>query len=152
FVHAGLRLCSRSLRLALVLLTEISKKTPSWRHNGVTLMLHVLVVENNADTQATCAQFLRLYGHNVAVAADGPSALHLIQADPPDVVLLDIALPKLEGWNLAQQIRHLSLGKRPLLIAVGGHGMKSHRKRSYECGIDFHLVKPVNPARLEHLL
>jgi CheY-like chemotaxis protein len=115
-------------------------------------MLHILVVEDGDDTAATCAQLLRLYGHDVAVVADGPSALHVIQADPPDVVLLDLAMSKMDGWNLARQIRRLSLGKRPLLIAVSGHGMKSDRKRLYKCGIDIHLVKPVNPARLEHLL
>jgi CheY-like chemotaxis protein len=115
-------------------------------------MLHVLVVEDGNDTAATCAQPLRLYGHDVAVAADGPSALHVIQADPPDVVLLDIAMPKMDAWKVAQQIRQLDLGKRPLLVTVSGYRMKSDRKRSYKCGIDFHFIKPVNPARLEHLL
>jgi CheY-like chemotaxis protein len=115
-------------------------------------MLRVLVVEDEQDTATTCAMLLRLYGCDVQVSADGPSALLAVEANPPDVVLLDLAMPKTDGWHLAQQIRLLRLGKRPLLIAVSGYGDKESRLQSYKAGIDLHLVKPVDPAELENLL
>jgi PleD family two-component response regulator len=92
----------------------------SWRYNEVTPMeskrtdcrahaLCVLVVEDDEDTAASLAILLRLYGYEVEVAADGPSALRAVQASPPDVVLLDIGLPKMNGWLVAKRIReHLA--------------------------------------------
>jgi CheY-like chemotaxis protein len=115
-------------------------------------MLRVLVVEDDPDTATSFAMLLRLYGHEVEVAADGPSALQSVQVNPPDVVLLDIAIPKIDGWQVAQQIRQRSLGNRPLLIVVSGYGTEADRRRSQEAGIDLHLVKPVEPAELEELL
>ena len=115
-------------------------------------MLRVLVVEDEQDTAATCAMLMRLYGHEVQVATDGPTALQAVQSSPPDVVVLDLGLPKMDGWQVAQQIRQLSTEKRPLLIAVSGYGDKGARLRSYESGIDLHLIKPVDPAELENLL
>jgi len=116
-------------------------------------MLHVLVVEDDRDTAASLAMLLRLYGHEVEVAADGPSALRAVQANPPDVVLLDLAMTKKDGWQVAQQIRKHRNGKRrPLIIAVSGYGDKAARLRSYESGVDLHLTKPVDPTQLENLL
>ena len=115
-------------------------------------MLRILVVEDDQDNAATLSMLLRLYGYDVEVAGDGPSALQSVQAAQPDVVLLDLALPKMDGWQVAQQIRQNRNGKRPLIIAVSGYGDKAARLRSYESGIDLHLVKPVEPAELEDLL
>jgi CheY-like chemotaxis protein len=134
-----------------------------WRYNEVTPMesirtdsradfLRVLVVEDHEDTAASLAMLLRLYGHEVAVAADGPSALRAVQATPPNVVLLDIGLPKMDGWLVAKRIREQAVRKRPLLVAVTGYGMQADRLRSQEVGIDVHLVKPVEPRELADLL
>jgi two-component system CheB/CheR fusion protein len=115
-------------------------------------MLRVLVVEDDQDTASSSAMVLRLYGHAAEVVPDGPSALQAVLASPPDVVFLDLALPKMAGWQVAQQIRKLTIAKRPLLIALSGYGTESDRRRSEEAGIDLHFVKPVDPAELEHLL
>jgi CheY-like chemotaxis protein len=88
----------------------------------------------------------------IAVAADGPSALQAVLASRPDVVLLDIGMPKLDGWQVAKQIRELNSPKRPLLIAISGYGMQADRLRSKEAGIDLHLLKPADTVGLEKLL
>ena len=115
-------------------------------------MLRVLVVEDDQDTAATSAMLLRLNGHDVNVALDGPSALQAAQANAPDVVLLDVAMPKMDGWSVATQIREPRNGKRPLIIAISGFGTEAAQRRSQEAGIDLHLVKPVDPLQLEDLL
>jgi CheY-like chemotaxis protein len=124
-----------------------SKRTDLRAHN-----LRVLVVEDHEDTAASLAMLLRLYGHVVEVAADGASAFRAVQASPPDVVLLDIGLPKMDGWLVAKQIRKNCNGKRPLIVAVSGYGTQADKLRSQEAGIDLHLLKPVAPAELEDLL
>ena|SRR5215472_8946521 len=115
-------------------------------------MLRVLVVEDDQDTATTCAVLLRWYGHNVAIAADGPSALQAVQANPPDVVLLDLAMPKMDGWHVAQEIRQLGIAKGPLLVAISGYGTQADQRHSQDVGIDLHLIKPVDPLKLEDLL
>jgi two-component system CheB/CheR fusion protein len=95
---------------------------------------------------------LRLYGYDVEAAAEGPSALRAVQDSSPDVVLLDIGLPKMDGWLMAKQIREQTGWKRPLLVAVTGYGTQADRLRSQEAGIDLHLVKPVDPQQLAGLL
>jgi CheY-like chemotaxis protein len=115
-------------------------------------MLRVLVAEDNEDSAATMAVLLRLYGHEVEVAGDGLTALQAVKASQPDVVLLDIGLPKLDGWLLAKQIRQKAALKRPFLVAISGYGTEADKQRSQESGIDVHLVKPVNPQELADLL
>ena len=115
-------------------------------------MLKVLVVDDDQDTAASLATLLRLYGHDVEVTVDGPSAFRAVQASPPDVVLLDIGLPKMDGWLVAKQIREHGAMKRPFLVAISGYGTEADRVRSQEAGMDLHLVKPVDPAELLKLL
>ena len=74
-------------------------------YKGVTAMVRVLVVEDHEDSAATLAKLIRLYGHVVEVAADGPNALRAVQVSQPDVVFLDIGLPKMDGWQVAKRIR-----------------------------------------------
>jgi two-component system, OmpR family, response regulator len=114
--------------------------------------LRVLVVEDDEDTATSLGMLLRLYGYDVEAAADGPSAFRAVQASPPDVVLLDIGLPKMDGWLVAKQIREQAIWKRPLLIAISGYGTQADRLRSQEVGIDLHLTKPVDPEELADLL
>jgi DNA-binding response OmpR family regulator len=116
------------------------------------LSLRVLVVEDDPDTLASLCMLLRLYGHDVERACDGPSACQAAQASPPDVVLLDIGLPKMDGWRVAKQIREQCRWKRPLIVAITGHGREADRLQSDEVGIDLHLVKPVDPEILDTLL
>ncbi len=114
--------------------------------------MQVLVVEDNPDTAVSQATILRLTGHTVDIASDGPAALVAAEARPPDVVLLDIGLPMMDGWEVAKRLRKMSLPIRPTIIAVTGYGREDERRRSYEAGIDFHLVKPVDVQELQDLL
>jgi CheY-like chemotaxis protein len=114
--------------------------------------LRVLVVEDHPDTAKSTAMLLSLYGHEVDIASDGPTALQAVRTKPPDVVLLDLGLPKMDGWRLAKQLREQSNGKTPFLIAVTGYGRQIDQNRSHEAGIDLHLVKPVEPDILQTIL
>src|SRR5262249_48840873 len=114
--------------------------------------LRILVVEDDEDTALSLAMLLRLYGYTVDVAADGQTAWRAVQVSQPDVVLLDLGLPKRDGWWVAKQIREECCGKRPFLIAMTGYGRQTDHDRSYEVGIDLHLDKPVEPDTLRQIL
>ncbi len=114
--------------------------------------LRVLVVEDHEDTAATLAMLLRLYGYEVEVAVDGPTALQVVQLSRPDVVLLDIGLPRMNGWLVAKKIQEQCTGKRPFLVAFTGFGMEADQLRSQEAGIDLHLMKPVDGDVLDSVL
>jgi DNA-binding response OmpR family regulator len=114
-------------------------------------VLRILIVEDDADAADSMAMVLRLYGYDVDVAGDGPTALQKAD-DAPDVVMLDIGMPLMDGWGVAKELRQRRTKKRPLIIAVTGRGHKEARLRSYEAGIDVHFVKPVDPAELANLL
>jgi CheY-like chemotaxis protein len=114
--------------------------------------LRVLVVEDDALTARTWVQLLRSLGHEAEVAADGPAAVRAAEARAPDVVLLDIGLPGMSGYEVARRLRQLPTSDRPLLVAVTGFGEHADRLRSYEVGIDLHLVKPVEVEELRTFL
>jgi CheY-like chemotaxis protein len=114
--------------------------------------LRVLIAEDNADSATSLGMLLRLYGHEVELAADGVSACQAVQSSPPDVVLLDIGLPKMNGWQVANYIRKQCTSKRPFIIAVTGYGSPTDRLRSQQAGIDLHLVKPADPEELQYIL
>jgi len=113
--------------------------------------LSVLVVEDHQDVATTTAELLELRGHKVRIADSGPKAVEAVEADPPDVVLLDIGLPGMNGWEVAERLRK-SDGKRPVVVAVTARGADEDRERSAEVGVDLHLVKPVEPLALTSLL
>ena len=114
--------------------------------------LRILVVEDEPDTATSLAMLLQLYGYNVAVAPDGPTALQRIQVSQPDVVLLDIGLPGMDGWQTAEQIWEQSNRNPPFVIAITGYGTIADQFRSWTLGIDLHLVKPVDPELLRKIL
>jgi CheY-like chemotaxis protein len=117
--------------------------------------LRVLVVEDDAGLASDMALLLGRRGHQVRIASDGAAALEATQASPPDVVLLDIGLPGMDGYQVAKRVREEmvpAMPKAPLLIAVTGRDSEADRRRSQEVGIDLHLVKPVDPDRLLQLL
>src|SRR5262245_58717126 len=104
--------------------------------------LRVLVVDDCQDTRHTISLLLQLWGHDVRDARDGPAALTAAHAFRPHVVLLDIALPHLDGYRVARQLRQaLGLGAA-LLIAVTGYGSDQDCARARESGFDHHLLKP----------
>jgi CheY-like chemotaxis protein len=114
--------------------------------------LRVLVAEDDADSAVGLARFLRGIGHEVEIAPDGQAAVEAGQARRPDVVLLDISLPVLDGWEVARRLHGHPAGKRPLLVAITGHDREADRRRSDEAGIDLHLAKPVDAGQLRRLL
>jgi PAS domain S-box-containing protein len=112
----------------------------------------ILVVDDNRDTADSLALMLRLMGHDIEMAHDGLEAVQAAATFLPDVVLLDIGLPKMNGYEAAQNIRQQSWGKSTILVALTGWGQEEDKRRATEAGFDHHLTKPVEPAALEKLL
>jgi CheY-like chemotaxis protein len=112
----------------------------------------ILVVDDNVDTARGMAKLLSLLGHDVETAFDGPSAVEAARRFLPDVVLLDIGLPGMSGYEVAEVLRREEFGSRLLVIAVTGYGQEEDRRRSREAGFDYHLVKPVDHDALIALL
>jgi PAS domain S-box-containing protein len=114
--------------------------------------LRVLVVDDNEDTAEMMSLLLGLNGHEVQVAHTGPSALEVAAAHRPDVIVLDIGLPGLDGYQVAQRLRQDPAFQDVMLIAASGYGQEADRRRSWEAGFDHHLVKPVDPDEVQRLL
>jgi CheY-like chemotaxis protein len=110
--------------------------------------LNVLVVEDNEDAATIEALVLEMDSHVVTIASDGLAAVRKVQENTPDVVLLDIGLPGLDGYDVAERIHDMKLQKRPLIIAVTARNDPAEMQRSRAAGIDIHLVKPVPPDTL----
>jgi CheY-like chemotaxis protein len=114
--------------------------------------LRILVVEDNGDTREILRTMLEGDGHEVHVAGDGPSGLETARAVRPDVALIDIGLPGLDGYEVGRRIRQEEYGKFIRLVAVTGYGQAGDRARSRDAGFDVHLVKPVAPEQLRGAL
>ncbi len=112
----------------------------------------VLIVDDNRDAADGLAMLLRLAGHEIRVAYEGRAALSLAQAFRPDVALLDIGMPGMNGYELARAFRLEPWGQTPTLVALTGWGQDEDRRRAAEAGFDRHLTKPVDPAQIEALL
>src|SRR5579871_1778396 len=128
--------------------TPICHATPGNAEAG----LRILLAEDGADSAESMALLLRMYGHEVKVAGDGLTALETARVYHPDVLLLDIGLPRMDGYEVAKRLRECHCKKRPFIIAVTGFGMEADLRHSAESGIDLHLVKPVDPEQLQALL
>ncbi len=125
---------------------ETAKTLPS------TSTSRILVVDDNPDTTATLAKILEGMGHQVHMAHNGLEAVHAAAVFRPDIVLLDIGLPKLNGYEVAQRIRQQPRDYKVSLIAVTGWGQLEDRRRAMEAGFDHHLTKPVDLTALTRLL
>jgi CheY-like chemotaxis protein len=112
----------------------------------------VLVADDNADAADTLAMMLRMKGHEVAVARDGAEALEVGARFRPELALLDIGMPKLDGLEVARRMRATDWGRDIVLIALTGWGQEDDRRRSRDAGFDHHIVKPVELATLEAVL
>src|SRR5262249_12526600 len=111
----------------------------------------VLIVDDNRDGAESLAIMLRLWGHKVFVAFDGPSALVAALQHAPEFIILDIGLPGMDGYEVAQQLRQQAADAR-VLVALTGYGQEEARRRAIDSGFDHHLLKPVNPDELQRLL
>jgi two-component system CheB/CheR fusion protein len=114
--------------------------------------LSILIVEDQQDVAESLDELLRLLGHNTRVASSGEDAIIQVGISLPDVVLLDIGLPGMDGWEVARQIRNRAKKRQPIVVAVTGFGLEADKWRSADAGADMHLVKPVAPAVLTRLL
>ncbi|MDB5864263.1 MAG: hypothetical protein JWO70_2069 [Betaproteobacteria bacterium] len=115
--------------------------------------LKVLIVEDHPDARTTLRMLLSMaYGHSVYEAADGHAALQVVLQERPDVALIDLGLPGMDGYEVARRIRS-TLGRDEIfLVALTGHGEHEDRLRTEAAGFDVHLVKPVETAALAALL
>jgi chemosensory pili system protein ChpA (sensor histidine kinase/response regulator) len=107
--------------------------------------LLVLIVEDFADTREMFARFLTSKGFETVTAADGIDGLDAARKSQPDAVILDLGLPKMDGWALAQQLRADSRTAKICIVAVTGHGSRESRERAMKAGVNGFLVKPVTP-------
>jgi PAS domain S-box-containing protein len=114
--------------------------------------LEVMIIDDNQDVADSCATLLALSGHRVRTAYAANQGLELAQDLPPDVMLLDIGLPDMSGYDLAARIRATAWGRETILVAVTGWGQESDRERAFSSGFDYHLTKPISTDALETLL
>jgi signal transduction histidine kinase len=112
----------------------------------------ILVADDNSDALESLSEVLRLQGHEVFSAANGSLAVEVAERNLPDVALIDIGMPLLDGYEVARWIRAQKWGKRVTLLALTGWGQEADRRRSSEAGFDLHLVKPLDVAKLSELL
>ena len=105
----------------------------------------ILVVDDNIDAAKSLAELLRMAGHEVHTAADGHEAIASVEAFVPDIAILDIGLPGMDGYELARWIRKQPSLHRVRLVALSGYGQASDRKLALAAGFDLHLAKPVDP-------
>ena len=119
---------------------------------GRTTRKRVLLIEDNKDAREMLRMMLELAGHVVYEATDGASGLELLKTERPDVGIIDIGLPRMDGYQVARRIRELPHGRNMLLLALTGYGSPADVKRSEEHGFDHHLVKPVDPDFLVRVI
>jgi CheY-like chemotaxis protein len=115
-------------------------------------MTRVLVVDDNADSAESLSLLVELMGHAVRTAHDGEQALVEAEAFRPDIVLMDIGMPRMDGYEAARRLRTMPWAATIVLVALTGWGQDEDRRRSEAAGFDHHLIKPVDPAALEALL
>jgi CheY-like chemotaxis protein len=119
---------------------------------GLTPQRRILVVDDNVDAAESLALLLRLERQDVRVAHDGPAALAAVEAEPPDLVFLDIGMPVMNGYDVARRLRQWPGLENLVLVAMTGWGQEEDRRRSQDAGFDHHLVKPVEPEAMQKLL
>jgi PAS domain S-box-containing protein len=133
-------------------LAESSAPSPARVNRKHSRPLRVLVVDDNRDAMESMAMLLGFWGHEVSTAGDGTEALDLVQQQRPHVVLLDIGLPGIDGYEVARRIRAQENVGKPVLVALTGYGQAEDRQRAREAGFTLHLVKPVEPDALQRAL
>jgi CheY-like chemotaxis protein len=111
----------------------------------------ILVVDDSVDSAETLGELLKIWGHDVRLAHDGPGAVTAAREYKPEVVLLDIGLPGMDGFAVAAELRKQNLAGR-MLVALTGYGEQQDKDRAQKAGFDHHLTKPIDPDTLQKLL
>ena len=140
--------CVFTIHLPLDVLERAAPTAPLEPTDAERAARRILVVDDNTDAAESMQLILQRNGHEVAVVHDGVQALEAARGFLPEVVLLDIGLPGMDGFQLATALRALPETRTARIIAVSGYGQDKDRARSAQAGFDLHLVKPVDPARL----
>jgi CheY-like chemotaxis protein len=112
----------------------------------------VLVVDDNVDAAVSLGMLLKLAGQDVRVAYDGPTALRQATDFRPELILLDIGMPVMDGYDVCRRLRRQPGLELTTVVALTGWGQDEDRRRSHEAGFDRHIVKPVEPSVLQRLL
>jgi signal transduction histidine kinase len=130
----------------------IEREQESLGNSPAAPQLRILVVDDNDDNADSLAIMLRIMGHDTRIGRDGLAAVEIAEAFRPDVVLLDLGMPKMDGYEACRRIRDQAWGKEMVLIAQTGWGQDEDRRRTQAAGFDHHLVKPIKQAELVKLL
>lgn len=152
-VSAGLGKGSEFIVRIPLLKRRSTRDTPEPAKRGAATAAgqRILVVDDNRDAATSLAMLLRLLGHDVRTAFDGPTALQVVADLKPRIILLDIGLPGWNGYEVTRRIRALPDLEQPLIIALTGYGSDEDRRRSRDAGFDDHLIKPVELTALHQL-
>lgn len=129
----------------------VAAAPPSFPEPPPVVARRVLIVDDNVDAAESLSMLLRMSGHETMIAYDGEAAFDAAKAHRPDVILLDIGLPKVSGYDVARRLRAEPWGRELILVALTGWGQDEDRRRSHEAGFDHHLVKPVDVKELERV-
>lgn len=135
-----------------LVLTTASVSTVSPDGGQVATGRRIVLVEDNPDNRQMLRSLLELGGHQVAAAGDGRMGLEMIRATQPEIALVDIGLPLMDGYEVARQVRALPECNNVYLVALTGYGRQQDRRRALEAGFDVHLVKPVDFDELNYFL
>ena len=140
------------VRLPIVVAQNFTRETSNDNAAALISNLRILVVDDNEDAASSSSMLLKMMGNHVRTAYDGEEAVQAAGEFHPHVVLLDIGLPKMNGYEAARAIRQQPWGRDIVLIAVTGWGQEADKRMSQEAGFDHHMVKPVDPrALMKHL-
>ncbi len=126
----------------------MAEETPKEAAAGKSVARRILLADDDVDGAETLAIVLRMAGHDVQVAHDGPSTLKIAAAFRPDVIFLDVGMPGMDGFETARQLRQNVGLDSALLVALTGYGREEDRQRAEEAGFDHFLVKPTPPKLL----
>jgi signal transduction histidine kinase/CheY-like chemotaxis protein len=129
-----------------------SPELPALRRGAAHDKRRILVVDDNVDLATSLAMMLQMLGHEVRTVHDGPSAIAAVPGFEPDLIFLDIGMPRMNGYETCRQIRSLPNGQDAVIVALSGWGQDHDKQRSRDAGMDLHLVKPFDPALLESML
>jgi CheY-like chemotaxis protein len=143
---------SVTIRLPAIMLRETPQGRAAANPATADIRYRVLVVDDNVDGADTLAAILRTFGHDVLTAEDGVEALRVGPTFLPDVTLLDLGMPRLNGYETARHMRELPWGRNVALIALTGFGQQKDREDTLRAGFDAHLVKPVDIDELRRVL